>query len=154
MSVPIAETGHPEARQEGPPREHQAEDLGEGHITGNLTEEPELRFTPNGRAVAKVRICYRPRIKDATTNKWQDGEPEFYTVNVWGRQGENTAECFRKGDRVVAVGSWTKRPWTDREGKERVSVELTVRDIGPSLLFKSAEIIRPDESEGTDSDQH
>jgi single-strand DNA-binding protein len=120
------------------------EDLGPGHIMGNLTEDPELRFTPSGRAVTKVRICYRDRIKDPKTEQWFDGEPEFYTLNVWGKQAEHCAEALAKGDRVVAAGSWSKRPWTTREGEARISVELTVRDIGPSLLFRSAEIQRPD----------
>lgn len=146
MSVPITEPGHPEAKETNPPREVKAEDLGEGHVYGNLTEDPELRFTPTGRPVAKLRVCYRPRIKDTKTDKWGDGEPEFYTLNVWGRQAENCAELFRKGDRIVAAGSWTKRPWETREGEQRTSVELTVKDIGPSLLFKQATIIRPDDS--------
>lgn len=145
MSVPITEPGHPEAKQEAPAREHQPEDLGDGHIFGNLTEDPELRYTPTGRAVAKMRVCYRARIKNPANGEWFDGEPEFYTLNVWGPQGERCAEVFAKGDRIVAAGSWSKRPWTDREGQERVSVELTVRDCGPSLLFRSASIDRPDE---------
>jgi len=153
MNVPLTAPGHPEAKQTAPATSTEIEDLGPGHITGNLTEDPELRFTPTGRAVAKVRVCYRDRIKDPKTEKWFDGEPEFYTLNVWGKQAENVADVFTKGDRIVAAGSWSKRPWTNREGQRMVSVELTVRDIGPSLLFRSATIERPDkDAEGARDD--
>lgn len=152
MTVPITQPGNAEAKETRPPQDSQAVDMGEGHIFGNLTENPELRFTPTGRPVAKLRVCYRPRIKDDASGKWHDGEPEFYTINVWGRQAENAAECFIKGDRIVAAGSWVKRPWTTREGEQRESIELTAKDIGPSLLFKQAVITRPDDTPEAPSD--
>lgn len=151
MNAPVTQTGHPEAQQPAPPSQDRTEEIGEGHVFGNLTEAPELRFTPSGRAVTKLRVCYRPRIKNPDTDKWQDGEPEFYSINVWGRQAENCAEVFAKGDRIVAAGIWVKRYWTGRDGDERETVELTAKDIGPSLLFRSAEIQRPDP--GTEASQ-
>lgn len=148
MNAPITAPGHPEAKQEGPPANTEVEDLGPGHIMGNLCDDPELRYTPSGRAVTKIRLAYRDRIKDPKTDKWSDGPPEFYTLNVWGNQAERCAEVLARGDRVVAAGSWSRRPWIDREGQARESVELTVKDIGPSLLFRSAEIERPDKDPG------
>jgi len=118
------------------------ESLGEGHISGNTTQDVELRFTPTGRAVAKVRVAYAQRVKNPATGQWQDGEPQFYDIDVWGKQGENCAEYMNRGDRIVAVGEWFKRHWTDREGKERTSISLTARDIGPSMLFRGAAVIR------------
>jgi single-strand DNA-binding protein len=153
MNAPTTAPGHPEAKQDGPAVNTEVEDLGPGHIMGNLTEDPELRYTPSGRPVTKIRIAYRDRFKDPKTEKWTDGPPEFYTLNVWGNQAERCAETFAKGDRVVAAGSWSKRPWVNREGEPMVSVELTVKDIGPSLLFKGATIERPDEdAEGARND--
>lgn len=116
--------------------------LGEGHISGNLTQDPELRFTPTGRAVAKLRVAYSQRVKDPATGQWRDGEPMFYDVDVWGRQGENCAEALQRGDRIVAVGEWFRRHWTTRDGESRQSVTLTARDIGPSMLFKLAAVAR------------
>jgi single-strand DNA-binding protein len=116
--------------------------LGEGHVSGNLTQDPELRFTPTGRAVAKLRVAYSQRVKDPATGIWQDGEPQFFDVDVWGKQGENCAEALQRGDRIVACGEWFRRHWETREGEKRTSVSLTARDIGPSLLFKLAAVAR------------
>lgn len=116
--------------------------LGEGHVSGNLTQDPDIRFTPTGRAVAKLRVAYSPRIKDPATNTWRDGEPTFYDVDVWGKQGENCAEALQRGDRIVACGEWFRRTWETREGERRTSVSLTARDVGPSLLFKLAAVAR------------
>jgi single-strand DNA-binding protein len=116
--------------------------LGEGHVSGNLTQDPELRFTPTGRAVVKLRVAYSQRIKDSGSGQWRDGEPTFYDVDVWGKQGENCAEALQRGDRIVACGEWFRRTWQTRDGEPRQSVSLTARDIGPSLLFKLAAVAR------------
>lgn len=152
MSVPTSRTGNPKARQKAQAAERQTEDMGEGHIMGNLTADPELRYTPTGRAVASCRVAYTPRSKDEGTGKWADGETEFYGITVWGQQGENCAEFLQRGDRVVAAGTWTKRFWEDKDGEERESIELTARDIGPSLLFKGATVTRTKRSKGRDDD--
>lgn len=122
--------------------EPSVEQLGEGHITGNLTQDPEMRFTPSGRAVANLRLAYAPRIKDEASGRWIDGEPQFYSITVWGKQAERVCERLQRGDRIVAVGQWSRRTWIDREGQERKTVYLTAQDIGPSLLFRDATINR------------
>ena len=152
MSVPISTERPPGEKAPEGQAPRQPEDMGEGHIQGNLTEDPELRFTATGRAVAKLRIAYAPRIKRDTDGKWVDGETEFYTINVWGQQGEHCAEALLRGDRIVASGRWVRRYWTDREGQERESVELTAQDIGPSLLFRQAVVVRANRTQGGRSD--
>ena len=130
------------AQQEQAAGGNDAEELGEGHISGNLTQDPELRYTPTGRAVTKMRLAYSQRVKNPGTNRWEDGPPEYYDIDVWGKQGENCAEAFIRGDRVVAVGTWFRRSWTTRDGEQRTSVTLTARDIGPSCLFRQVSINR------------
>lgn len=142
MSVPISPTGNPDAREQGRTSDPQTEDLGEGHIMGNLTQDPELRYTPSGRAVTKLRVAWTPRLKNQSTGNYYDGPTEFYDIDVWGDQGERCAEQLLKGDRVVATGTWTRRTWKDREDNERQSYSLTARDIGPSLLFRGAAVDR------------
>ena len=150
MNAPITKPGNLDAAQQPRADERKPEDLGEGHVMGNLTADPKLRFTPTGRAVARLRIAYVPRFKDDATGTWKDAEPEFYDLNVWGSQGEHCAEFLQCGDRVVAAGTWTKRFWEDKDGNERASVELTVKDIGPSMLFRPAAIIRIKNDGGDD----
>lgn len=147
MNVPVSPTGNPDARQQGQPQDRQTEELGEGHIMGNLTQDPELRYTPTGRAVTKLRLAWTPRIKNPQTNAYQDGPTEYYDLDVWGAQGERCAEQLARGDRVVAAGTWTKRTWQDKEGQDREAYSLTARDIGPSLLFRSAAIDRTPRAE-------
>jgi single-strand DNA-binding protein len=152
MTVPET-TERPAGEPSSPANKgREPEDMGEGHISGNLTEDPSLRFTPTGRAVANLRLAYTPRVKDDDTGRWSDGETEFYSVTVWGTQGEHCAEHLQRGDRVVAVGRWSKRFWEDREGEQRESVELTAQDIGPSLLFRGAIVKRTDRNRGARSD--
>jgi single-strand DNA-binding protein len=115
---------------------------------GNLTADPELRFTPTGRAVARLRVAWTPRIKAAGSDRYVDGPTEFYDLDVWGNQGERCAEHLQRGDRVVATGNWTKHLWKDREDNQRESYCLTARDIGPSLLFRGATIQRDQAAEG------
>jgi len=115
----------------------------DGMLSGNVTADPELHFTPSGRAVTNFSVAVNERVKNDETGQWEDTEPEFHRVNVWGDQAERVAECFRRGDRVVAVGFFQDRTWEDKEGNERTSTEFTARDIGPSLLFRDAEIKRP-----------
>lgn len=114
----------------------------DGSLAGNLTMDPEMRFTASGRAVTNLNVAINDRVKNEETGQWEDAEPEFYRINVWGDQAEHVAECFQRGDRIVAVGYFQDRTWTDKEGEERVSTEFTARDIGPSLLFKDVTIKR------------
>jgi len=114
----------------------------DGSLSGNVTMDPELRFTPSGRAVATVNIAVNERVKNDETGEWEDTDPEFFRVNVWGDQAERVTECFSKGDRIVAVGYFQDHTFTDKNGDKRTVTEFTARDIGPSLLFRDAVIKR------------
>lgn len=142
MSVPTGTPGNAEAATVAEESNQRTETIGDGYIMGNLVADPEMRFTPNGRAVCRTRLAYTPRIRNDDGNGWHDGPAEFYDVIVWGGQAERTAEHLQRGDRVVVAGTWTKRKWTDREDNERETIELTARDIGPSLLFHAARVER------------
>jgi single-strand DNA-binding protein len=142
MGVPASRTGNPKSRQKGQQDDKPVRVIGEGQISGNLCEDPELRYTATGRAVAKLRVAYTPRTKNDETGRWEDGETEFYNCDVWGQQAENCAEHLQRGDRVVAIGEWRERDWETREGEKRTSTEMTVRDVGPSLLFRGANVVR------------
>jgi single-strand DNA-binding protein len=132
----------PAEQAPGNPRES----LGDGHVSGNLTADPELRYTPTGRAVCRLRVAYTPRVLDPDTGKWGDGETEFYSLDAWGQQGENCAENLQRGDRIVVCGQWQRRTYEDSDGNARSVIEMQVRDIGPSLLFRQARVIRSQRS--------
>jgi single-strand DNA-binding protein len=105
-------------------------------ITGNLTDDPELRFTPNGVAVASVRVAVTARVKDG--DAWKDGDTSFFRVNVWRQLAENAAESLSKGDRVIVVGRLKARSWETPEGERRSVVEVEADEIGPSLRWATA----------------
>lgn len=113
----------------------------DGALSGNLTEDPTLRFTQSGRAVANLRIASSEREKN-DEGQWVDTPPEFYTVTVWGQQAEHAVECLTKGDRMVATGWFQDRTYTDKDGDRITVTEFTAKDIGPSLLFRNAVITR------------
>jgi single-strand DNA-binding protein len=121
----------------------------DGSLSGNLTREPELRFTASGRAMATFGMAVNDRVLNEETQKWEDTEPEFYNVTVWGQQADHTAECFRRGDRMVAIGYFQSQTYTNQNG-ERVTSEneFTAREIGPSLLFRDAIIKRTARGQG------
>jgi single-strand DNA-binding protein len=105
-------------------------------ITGNLTDAPELRFTPNGAAVANFRVAVTPRVRDG--NDWKDGETSFFRVNAWRQLAENATESLSKGDRVIVVGRLKARSWETPEGERRSVVEIEADEIGPSLRWATA----------------
>jgi len=105
-------------------------------ICGNLTDNPELRFTPNGAAVANFRVAVTPRVKDGDT--WKDGETSFFRVNAWRQLAENATESLSKGDRVIVVGRLKARSWETPEGERRSVVEIEADEIGPSLRWATA----------------
>lgn len=107
-------------------------------ITGNLTGDPELRFTPNGAAVANFTIASTPRVFDRTTGEWKEGETLFLRASVWREAAENAAETLKKGMRVIAQGNLKSRSYETKEGDRRTSMELEVLEIGPSLRFATA----------------
>ena len=109
-------------------------------IVGNLVDDPELRFTPSGAAVAKFRIASTPRFFDKTTNAWKDGEALFLTVNVWRQAAENVAESLTRGTRVIVTGRLRQRGWETKEGEKRTSYEIEADEVGPSLTYATVTI--------------
>ena len=107
-------------------------------VIGNLTADPELRFTQSGVAVANFTIASTPRTFDKQRNEWVDGEALFLRCSIWRDAAENVAESLEKGSRVIAQGRLKQRSFTDREGNNRTSIELDVDEIGPSLRYATA----------------
>lgn len=111
-------------------------------ITGNLTADPELRYTQTGRPVASFTIANTPRHPDRTTGEWQDGETWFVRCSAWGDLAENVAASLTKGAAVVATGRLRARTWEADDGSKRATVEMTAEDVGPSLRRAIAKITR------------
>jgi single-strand DNA-binding protein len=118
--------------------------LGDVQVTfvGNLTGDPELRFTPNGAAVANFTVACTPRSLDRTTNEWKDGETTFLRCQVWKQYAENVAESLTRGARVIVTGRLKIRNYETKEGEKRTSVEVDVDDIGPVLRNAKAKVER------------
>ena len=117
-------------------------------VIGNLTDDPELRFTPSGAAVAKFRIASTPRVLDRQTNEWKDGEPLFLSCNIWRQAAENVAESLQRGTRVIVSGRLRQRSYETREGEKRTVMELEVDEIGPSLKYATAKVQKMQRSSG------
>jgi single-strand DNA-binding protein len=111
-------------------------------ITGNLTADPELRYTPAGQAVASFTIASTPRYKDTASGEWKDAETWFVRCSAWRDLGQNIAECLTKGAAVVAAGTLRARSWETDDGTKRTVVEMTVDDLGPSLRRAVAKVIK------------
>ncbi|MGV9773909.1 single-stranded DNA-binding protein [Streptosporangium sp. NPDC003464] len=109
-------------------------------IVGNLVDDPELRFTPTGQAVARFRIASTPRFLDKTTNEWKDGEGLFLTCNVWRQAAENVAESLQRGMRVIVQGRLRQRSYETKEGEKRTVYEVEVDEVGPSLRNATAKV--------------
>lgn len=119
-------------------------------VVGNLTDDPELRFTPSGAAVAKFRIASTPRTFDKASNEWKDGEPLFLPCSVWRQAAENVAETLQRGARVIVTGRLRQRSYETREGEKRTVIELEVDEIGPSLKYATAKVQKMSRSNGGD----
>ena len=119
-------------------------------ISGNLVDDPELRFTPSGQPVAKFRVASTPRFKDNTTGEWKDGDSLFLTCNVWRQAAENVAESLTRGMRVIVSGRLRQRSYETKEGEKRTVYEVEVDDVGPSLKNASAKVNRVARSGGGD----
>lgn len=117
-------------------------------VIGNLTADPELRFTPSGSAVANFTIASTPRTFDRQSNEWKDGEALFLRASVWKEAAENVAETLTKGMRVIAQGRLKSRSYDTKEGDRRTVMELEIDEIGPSLRFASAKVARTQRSGG------
>ncbi|MEW2707471.1 single-stranded DNA-binding protein [Streptomyces koyangensis] len=111
-------------------------------VVGNLVDDPELRFTPSGAAVAKFRVASTPRTFDRQTNEWKDGESLFLTCSVWRQAAENVAESLQRGMRVIVQGRLKQRSYEDREGIKRTVYELDVDEVGASLRNATAKVTK------------
>ncbi|WP_067835079.1 single-stranded DNA-binding protein [Nocardia lijiangensis] len=109
-------------------------------VIGNLTADPELRFTPAGQAVANFTVASTPRVFDRNTNEWKDGEALFLRCNIWREAAENVAESLTRGARVIVSGRLKQRSYETREGEKRTVVELEVDEVGPSLRYATAKV--------------
>jgi len=109
-------------------------------LIGNLTDDPELRFTPNGAAVANFRLAVTPRVREG--DSWKDGETSFFRINVWRQQAENAAESLTKGTRAIVIGRLRMRSWETDAGEKRTVVEVEADEVAPSLRFATATVER------------
>jgi single-strand DNA-binding protein len=123
---------------------------GETNITiiGNLVDDPELRFTPSGAAVASFRVASTPRTYDKQSGDWKDGETLFLTCSAWRQLGENVAESLQRGARVIVQGRLKQRSYETREGEKRTVFEVDVDEVGPSLRNATAKVTRASRSGG------
>ena len=117
-------------------------------VIGNLTSDPELRFTPSGSAVANFTIASTPRTFDRQSNEWKDGETLFLRASIWREAAENVAESLTKGMRVLVQGRLKSRTYDTKEGEKRTVMELEVDEIGPSLRYANAKVNRTQRSGG------
>jgi single-strand DNA-binding protein len=111
-------------------------------VVGNLTADPELRFTPSGAAVANFTVASTPRTFDRQSGEWKDGEALFLRCNIWRQAAENVAESLTRGSRVIVQGRLKQRSFETREGEKRTVIELEVDEIGPSLRYATASITK------------
>ena len=109
-------------------------------VVGNLTDDPELRFTPSGAAVANFTVASTPRNFDKNTNEWKDGEALFLRCSIWRQAAENVAESLQRGMRVIVQGRLKARSYETREGEKRTVFEMDVDEIGPSLKYATAKV--------------
>ena len=117
-------------------------------VVGNLVDDPELRFTPSGAAVANFRIASTPRTFDKQSNEWKDGDALFLSCSVWRQAAENVAESLQRGMRVVVQGRLKSRQYETREGEKRTVFEIEVEEVGPSLKYATAKVTRANRSGG------
>ena len=120
-------------------------------VVGNLTNDPELRFTPSGAAVASFTVASSSRYLDKATNEWKDGDPVFMRCSVWRQYAENVAESLVKGSRVIVTGEMGQRDWTTKEGEKRTVWECQVDEVGPVLRYATATIKRVERDKPVDA---
>ncbi len=117
-------------------------------IIGNLVDDPQLRYTPTGQAVASFRVASTPRFMDRQTNEWKDGDSLFLSCNVWRQAAENVAESLQRGMRVIVSGRLRQRSYETKEGEKRTVYEIEVDEVGPSLRNASAKVVRSSRATG------
>lgn len=119
-------------------------------IVGNLTVDPELKFTPSGAAVANFTVASTPRSFDKQSGEWKDGQALFMRCSIWRQPAENVAETLTKGARVIVTGRLKQRSYETKEGEKRTVVELDVDEVGPSLRYATAKVAKASRSQGGD----
>jgi single-strand DNA-binding protein len=117
-------------------------------VVGNLTADPELRFTPSGAAVANFTVASTPRTFDRQSNEWKDGEALFLNCSVWRQAAENSAESLTRGMRVIVTGRLKARSYETREGEKRTVFEIDVEEVGPSMKYATAKVTKTSRSGG------
>jgi single-strand DNA-binding protein len=118
-------------------------------IVGNLVDDPQLRYTPTGNAVANFRVASTPRFRDQQTGEWKDGDSLFLSCNIWRQAAENVAESLQRGMRVIVQGRLRQRSYETREGEKRTVYEIEVDEVGPSLKNASAKVTKSQRSGGS-----
>lgn len=137
---PPGVTGASQPDNGGKPKT-EVKELGAGSLAGNLTKDPEMRWTPSGIPVCTLRVATAERVKDTRTGEWHEGPTEYFTVECWRMLAENATEHLRKGHRIIAEGEWKSATWTDKEGTPQERVFLAARELGPSMLFAGARVL-------------
>src|SRR5437764_2263659 len=117
-------------------------------VVGNLTNDPELRFTPSGAAVASFTVASTPRFLDKQTNEWKDGDALFLRCSIWRQAAENVAESLQRGARVIVQGRLKQRSYETKEGEKRTVYEVEVDEVGPSLRYATAKVTKAQRSGG------
>src|SRR5450432_4611631 len=117
-------------------------------IVGNLVDDPQLRYTPTGQAVANFRVASTPRFLDKQTNEWKDGDSLFLSCNVWRQAAENVAESLQRGMRVIVQGRLRQRSYETKEGEKRTVFEVEVDEVGPSLRSATAKVVKASRGPG------
>jgi len=123
----------------------------DNHVTivGNLTDDPEVRFTPGGAAVASFRVAVTPRVREG--DQWKDGETSFFRCNAWRRLAEHLGDSVGKGARVIVIGRLRTRSWETPEGERRSVTEIEADEVGASLKFAIAKLTKPGQSQSKDT---
>jgi single-strand DNA-binding protein len=118
-------------------------------VVGNLTDDPELRFTPSGAAVANFTVASTPRFMDKQTNEWKDGDALFLRCSIWRQAAENVAESLQRGMRVIVQGRLKQRSYETKEGEKRTVYEIEVDEVGPSMRYATAKVNKAQRSGGS-----
>lgn len=140
MPPPPRQAAPPPPKQEQKKPDTTRKDEGPGSLAGNLTRDPELRYTSAGRAVCSLRVAVSERRKNARTGEWEDGPAAFFDVTAWAPLAEHAAECLSSGQRIVAEGRWESQSWEDKEGNVQERIVLVASDLGPSLKWTDVKI--------------
>lgn len=146
--MPTGAAAQEAARKQTKTQSKDRADKGAGSLAGNITRDPELRYTENGKAVVSIGVAFAERVKNAKTGVWEDGDTAFYEIQAWGNLAENICQELQRGDRIVAEGRWQEQSWEDKQGSIQTKVVLVARDLGPSMMFKAASVKRVERQGG------